>query len=179
MGFFDSFFSSNSNKSESSVQLSPKEEDDLKRIELVLEELTQNQAYYIAAVALLLGQVAYADSEISQKEKDSLYHILKSNLGLTEKQAQEVARLAIESTLRNTLEDYEVWERVKQYGSPEQKKKLLEALFQLATEDGISNVENEEIRVISKAIGFTHNEFIQIRLGYREHLSVLKSKKPL
>ncbi len=57
----------------------------------------------------------------------------------------------------------------------EQKLALLDCLFAVsAAEGGITSVEDNEIRQVSKELLLEHRDYIAERLKYREHLAVLK-----
>ena len=56
----------------------------------------------------------------------------------------------------------------------EQKLALLDCLFAIASDEMISNVEDNEISRICSELQISHDEFVSVRLAYREHRAVLK-----
>lgn len=69
---FKSFLSNLSNSSSEKVELAESDSSNagtLNRLEETLGNLASERARFLASVALNLGQVAYADMEISKKEK--------------------------------------------------------------------------------------------------------------
>ena len=130
----------------------------------------------IAASAVLLGQVANADLDISSGERERLQRIFEQDLGLSTDLAASVSELAVDKVILDSLDSHKVWAYLNEKATKDQRRQVIEALFDLASVDAISGEENEQIRLIAKALGFQHQEFIDIRLQFREHLS--HNRKP-
>ena len=152
-------------------------ESSLDRLEEVLAKLPLERAQFLASVALALGQVAYADMEVSEKEKKQMLYILEEEMKLSSEQAQLVVNIIIERVLFNNLDSYRVWETLNRLASLEEKKKLLRCLFELAAEDDISEIENNEISLISRALKIPSKDFVEIRNAYNSKRSILKNLK--
>ena len=178
---FKSFLSNLSNSS-SEKALEPTESDSsrtgtLNRLEEALGNLEPERARFLASVALTLGQVAYADMEISEKETEKMLHILKTKMKLPEEQAKLAVSIVSERVLFNNLDSSCVWDNLNELASMEEKKQLIHSLFHLATEDDISTEENHVIRLISDALLLSHKEFIEIRSQYDSRRSLMKDLK--
>jgi len=155
--------------------LDPNYSENLKQIENALGEYPENEAKYIAAFALVLGRVAYADNEITDKERAKMKTILSEKFNFSEAKVLLVSNLACERIIKSELENHIVLRHLNAQTSNPQKIEILKSLFQLAAEDDISEKENADIQLVSKAFGFSHREYIDIRSEYKEHLAVLRN----
>jgi len=158
----------------SKAESDPKFSVDLSQVENVLSDLPEEKAKFLSALALLLGRVAYADSDVSDTEKHKMKDLLIYEMKLSPDQAQAVTSIAIERTLTHGLESHLILDQMNKLASFDQKRDVLRTLFALAADEDISVKESEEINLISKGLGFDQNEFIAIRSEFRDHLSVLK-----
>jgi uncharacterized tellurite resistance protein B-like protein len=147
-----------------------------RRLVAELENLSPDQARYVAAFAYLLGRLARADLQISDEETSKMESIVASLAGLPSHQAALVVEIAChQNELFGGTENFLVAREFNQIATREQKLRLLECLFAVAAADGtVSAVEDDEIRRIANELCLTHAEFIRARSAYREHLAVLK-----
>jgi uncharacterized tellurite resistance protein B-like protein len=82
-----------------------------------------------------------------------------------------------QATLFGGTENFLVTREFNKMASREQKLALLECLFAVsAADESISNVEDREVRQIANELQLTHQDFINARLMYKEHLAVLKKE---
>ena len=147
------------------------------KLETLFEDFSQEDLRYIAAFSGLLGRVAYCDLTISDEELDRIKKILTKTTSLSEKKiAAVVTVMKNEIQALIGLENHLYTQEINELASHEKKMEVLAALFLVAAADkDISSYENEEIRKTSKALGFSHNEFILARSRFKNYLSVLKS----
>jgi uncharacterized tellurite resistance protein B-like protein len=174
MGFLDKFIKQLKPGKSEGTQTDPNFSDDMLTIEKKLEDLPPEKAQFLAAYALLLGRVAYADHEITRGEKEKMKKALIQNNHLSDDQAQMVMGIAVEKTLQTSMESHLVTRKLNELTNKDQKKEILFTLFEIATDEDVSEVESEEIKSIASSFGFSHTEFISVRSKFREHLSVLK-----
>ena len=148
----------------------------IRKITRALEELPPDQSRFIAAFAFILSRVAHADLEISEDETREMERIVKEMGSVPEAQAVLVVQIAkTQSLLFGGTENFLVTREFNKFATREDKMKLLECLFAVSSSDEeISSAEDTEIRQISRELLLEHNDFIAVRSGYREHLSVLK-----
>lgn len=142
-----------------------------------LNSLPEDQAKYIATFAYILGRVAQADLEISEEETRSMEKTVRDLAGLDPDLAALIVQIAkSQNVLFGGTENYLMVREFKKMADKNQLESLMHCLFAVAGADNeISHVENEEIRVISKELGISHQDFIEIRLHYRDKLSILKN----
>lgn len=132
---------------------------------------------YVAALAGLMGRVAFADFHFSDEEKSHVKKVLTETISLPEKEVDALVQLIAEKTKAlSGIEDYLYTREIREQKSREERKKIIIALFALAaSDDSISTVENEEIRKISRAFQLSPNDFKEVRRMYSEKLAVLKT----
>lgn len=152
------------------------ETETVRKIVAELDRLDPDRARYVAAFAYNLSRVAHADRSISPEETREMERIVAEMGGLPEEQAVLVVQMAkTQSLLFGGTENYLVTREFNRLATREQKLRLLECLFAVSAADrSVSTVEDNEIRRISKELRLSHKDFIQTRLGFREHLAVLK-----
>lgn len=152
------------------------ETETVRKIAAKLNELAPDRAKFTAVFAYILSRVAHADREISDGETRAMERIVMERGGLSEEQAVLVVQMAkTQSIVFGGTEDYLVTREFNRIASPEEKLALLHCLFAVsASDEGISTIEDNEIRRIAKELHLTHQDFISVRVSYSEHLSVLK-----
>ena len=131
---------------------------------------------YIAAFSGLLGRVAYADLDISDEEISKINKILTKRTSLSKEGVDAVTSVLKHEILAlSGLENYLYTREINALASKKQKEEVMLSLFLVAAADrNISAEENEEIRMIAKALGFSHSDFVESRALFKEHLSVLR-----
>lgn len=156
------------------------ETETVRRIIEKLEALDPDRARYLAAFAYILGRVAHADRSISDDETHAMERILVETGGLPEPQAVLAVQIAkSQNLLFGGTENFLVTREFGRLASHEQKIALLHCLFAVSAADhSISTVEDNEIRMISSELGFSHKDFIAVRLAHRADLAVLKKPEP-
>lgn len=149
------------------------------RIAGALERFPRERARYLAAFAYLLSRVARADQHVSDEEQREMLRIVSEH-GLTGDEAGLVVEMArSQGELFGHSEDFVVARELQETATREQKLQILDCLFAVSAADlEISTVEDNEIRRISSELRLTHADFIGVRSGWRQHLSVLKTDDP-
>ncbi|MDQ7008321.1 MAG: TerB family tellurite resistance protein [Acidobacteriota bacterium] len=148
----------------------------VRRIVDALDKLEPRRARFIACFAWLLGRVAHADNEIGEDETREMERLVHERGGLPLEQAVIVVQMAkSQNILFGGRENFSVTREFERMATREQKLALLDCLFAVsAAEGGISVVEDNEIRNISRELNLEHRDFIAIRSRYRDHLNVLR-----
>jgi uncharacterized tellurite resistance protein B-like protein len=156
------------------------ETETVRKIVDALDGMDPAQARYIAAFAYLLSRVAQADRDISSEETRMMERIIMERGGMPEEQAILVVQMAkTQNRLFGGTENFLVTQEFNEIATREQKLALLHCLYAVSAADqSISTREDNEIRNISKELLLSHEDFIDVRLEYRDYLSVLKNLLP-
>jgi uncharacterized tellurite resistance protein B-like protein len=150
--------------------------DAVRRIVASLDRMEPEQARYVAAFAYVLARVALADRVVSAEETRTMEAAVRGHGGLPEDQAVVVVQLAkSQNLLFGGTEDFLVTRELDRMATAEQKLAILRCLFAVsAAEGGIATVEDNEIRRIAVELKIPHDEYIRVRVTYRQHLNVLR-----
>jgi uncharacterized tellurite resistance protein B-like protein len=156
------------------------ETETVRKIVDALEGMDPVQARYVAAFAYLLSRVAQADQNISPEETRAMERIVMERGGLPEAQAILVVQMAkTQARMFGGTENFLVTQEFNEIATREQKMALLHCLYAVsAADNSVSTREDNEIRNISKELLLSHEDFINVRLEYRDYLSVLKDFAP-
>ena len=151
------------------------ETETVRKIVGALDSMDPERARYIAAFAFILCRVARADLHISAGETNIMERIVMERGGLPEDQAILVVQMAkTQSALFGGTENFLVTREFNYMATREQKLALLDCLFAVASDEMISTVEDNEIGRICSELQLTHDEFIAVRMSYRDQRAVFK-----
>ncbi len=142
-----------------------------------LKNFPSERLEYLAGFAGQLTRVAYADDEISEVESQTISTLLVEHAGLQEAEAKVVIGL-LKSQLDELrgCEEYRLNRAVNDNASAEEKDNLISFLFAVAAADGVvSNVEDQEIRLVGNALNIATERFMNIRTRYRDKLEVIQA----
>ena len=150
--------------------------ESVRRIAAELDRLEPARARFLAAFAYVLGRVARDDLRVSDAETARMIAILERMGELPEEQAALVVEIAkAQNRLFGGTEDFLVTREFRDISTPAQRRELLECLFAIAASDaGISTVEESQIRQIASELGFSPDEYIEVRLGWSDQRTVLR-----
>lgn len=150
----------------------------VRKIVRALDELPPDHARQVAVFAYVLSRVARADMNISEVETREMEKLVAERGGLPEEQAILAVQLAkTQATLFGGTENFLVTEEFNKIASHDDKINMLHCLFAVAAADGsISSVEDREIRLISDELQLRHDEFVDVRLHYKQYLAVLQNE---
>jgi uncharacterized tellurite resistance protein B-like protein len=148
----------------------------VRRIVRELEQLEPMQARYLAAFAYVLSRVANADQLISESETEKMIELVRRLAGLSEEQAiLTVAIAKSQNQLFGGTEDFLVTRQFREMATDEQRHHLLDCLFAVsAADESITSTEESRVRQIASELGFEHHEYVQARMVYGHHRSVLR-----
>ena len=149
----------------------------VRRIIAALDKMEPERARFIAAFAYILCRVARADLRISSSETNAMEHIVMNHGRLPEEQAILVVQMAkTQSNLFGGTENFLVTREFDRIATREQKLELLDCLFAVAAaEQGISVMEDNEIRQIARELHLDHPDFIRARAPWADRLNVMKN----
>jgi uncharacterized tellurite resistance protein B-like protein len=121
----------------------------------------------IACCALLL-EMAHADDEFDEIEKNDILNMLKQSYHLTEADARQLMALA-ESERRESLDLWQFTNLINQHYSPEQKLKVIAKLWQIIYTDGkVDQHEDYLMRKLTYLLELSHDDMITAKLKARD-----------
>ena len=152
------------------------ETETVRKIVQRLDQLSEEQARYIAAFAYLLSRAARADLDVSPDETAVMERIVMKEGGLPEELALLVVQMAkTQNQLFGGTENYLVTREFERLATHDQKLALLECLFAVvAVDENITGVEDIVVKQISGELKLPHADYIAARSRFREHLAVIK-----
>jgi uncharacterized tellurite resistance protein B-like protein len=155
------------------------ETETVRKIVAALESMEPERARYIAAFAFILCRVARADLHITSSETRLMEQVVMERSNLPEEQAILVVQMAkTQSTLFGGTENFLVTREFNRIATHEQKLTLLDCLFAVASDEMISTVEDNEISRICSELQISHDEFVSVRMKYRDQRAVFKKPNP-
>ncbi|MCU7924001.1 MAG: TerB family tellurite resistance protein [Candidatus Thiodiazotropha sp. (ex Dulcina madagascariensis)] len=124
------------------------------------QEAQQQEQAVKLAVAVLLVEIAESDFEHAAEEKAVILQAIQRQFGLDRAAAERLMLLARQEHVEST--DYFQFTRlINEHYSPEQKIKVIEALWQVAFADNrLHRYEEHVIRRLAELIYVSHNDFI-------------------
>jgi uncharacterized tellurite resistance protein B-like protein len=148
----------------------------VRRIVAELRALDPERARYIAAFAFILARAANADLEISAEETARMERILQDLGHLPEAQAVLAVEIAkSQSRLSGGTENFLVTREFREVATREQCRELLDCLFAVsAADDSISGAEETQIRQTASELGFSLNEYVEIRSAWNDKRDLLR-----
>jgi uncharacterized tellurite resistance protein B-like protein len=147
------------------------------RIHAELASLGEQRVEYLAAFAGILARAAFADSEISPEEERAMAQFLRERTGLDDKEADLVVEIAHHAMqLLGDVEDYLLTRAFNDLATGEEKEALIDCLYSVTgADDLVSGAEDQEIKLIAKALMIPHGRVMDIRARHRERISVLRN----
>jgi uncharacterized tellurite resistance protein B-like protein len=131
---------------------------------------TNDEASTRLAAAALLIEIAYADSDIAESEKDTLKKSLHEKFKLSLTILDELVEMA-EAEIRNTHSTYEFTRLINEQYNKEQKYLLIQSMWEIAYADGTLNpYEEAMIRKLADLLYVPHGEFIRAKINVMERL---------
>jgi uncharacterized tellurite resistance protein B-like protein len=154
--------------------------DTVRRIVSELDRMEPERARYLAAFAYVLSRVAGADLHITDAETDKMVELVQRAGNLPAPQAVMVVEIAkSQNRLFGGTEDFLVTREFREIASETQRYELLECLFAVsAADDEVAGEEEAQIRQIASELGFSHAEYIQVRLKYMAKRNVFGQDRP-
>jgi uncharacterized tellurite resistance protein B-like protein len=150
----------------------------VRRIVSELDKLEPQRARYLAAFAYVLSRVAGADLHVSEVETDRMVGLVQNAGQLPEAQAMVVVEIAKnQHRLFGGTENFLVTREFREIASDEQRRELLECLFAVsAADDAITAEEEAQIWQIASELGFSHGDYVQVRLRYSDKRTVWRDR---
>lgn len=130
----------------------------------------------VAAIASLLGAVAYADRNYSETEERHVREALGRVQGMTAAGIDAIcAALRRHVVELSTVQIPRAARALRELGDRELRLEVLDALLDLAAADrDLSSSETGMLRTITTALGLSADDYLASQTRHRELLSVLK-----
>ena len=112
----------------------------------------------------LMARIAKVDRVVSDDEKQAMIEMIEEHWQLAHESAVFVADVAV-SSLDVTYDYYRMTREFATSTTVDERRRFLVILFLIASADGsVSFEETEEIRLVSRGINVTHQDFISAKL---------------
>ncbi len=149
----------------------------VRKIVAELEAMDPQQARYLACFAYVLSRVANADRVITADETAAMERLVIESGAVDEDQAVLVVAIArSQNQLLGGTEDYLVTREFGKQATPEQRRRLVHALFVVAAADGsIAVSEENEIARIAAELGVSPGELRAIRGPFGDQLETVQA----
>ncbi|MEA3476266.1 MAG: TerB family tellurite resistance protein [Candidatus Cloacimonadota bacterium] len=129
-----------------------------------VKEKDTNRKIQIATCALLL-ELANADSEFADVEKESIISIIKSNFNLSDNEVNELIN-ETEKELKQSIDLWQFTNLINQNFSNEEKERILEFTWQVIYADGrLDQYEDYLVHKIANLLRLSHEQLIKTKLS--------------
>ena len=148
----------------------------VRRIVQELDRLEPARARFLAAFAYVLSRVAGADSHFSDEETAKMVDLVARSGHLPEAQAIVVVEIAKrQNTMFGGTENFLVTREFRELATDAERRDLLDCLFAVSAADhSVTLDEESQIWQTASELGFTHDEYIAVRLKYSDKRSVMR-----
>lgn len=127
-------------------------------------ELPEAEMRKLGLAGGLMARIAKVDRTVTDKELDVMVRVLEEHWELPRESAVFVANVAV-SSLDVTYDYYRMTREFATETTLEERQGFLVVLFRIAAADGgVSFEETEEIRLVSRGINVTHQDFINAKM---------------
>jgi uncharacterized tellurite resistance protein B-like protein len=131
----------------------------------------------VTSITGLLGIVAYADRNYSVAEEARVRQELGRVSGMTAAGVEAICKTLRQHIVEISAVQMPRYTRaLRELGDEELRREVLGALIDLAAADeSISLVETNLLRQITKSLGLSQNDYVELQERHRHHLQSLKS----
>lgn len=127
------------------------------------DEASSEERIPLAAAVLML-EVAYADGEFRQEEKEVIGRLLEEHFQVAQEMQRELLELA--NRVREGSSDlHQFTKEINWAFSQQEKEQIIEAIWQLVYADGrLDSYEDALMRQLGPLIGLSHRQLIDAKL---------------
>ncbi|MBU8870612.1 MAG: TerB family tellurite resistance protein [Gemmatimonadales bacterium] len=123
------------------------------------------------ATCVLLLEVAHADDEFSEEEKNSIAGILGQRFNLGDHQADELVALAERERLKSDSL-FEFAQLLNEKFTRERKLAIVQLLWRVVYEDGILEAHEDALmHKVGKLLGVRHEELMALKIQVKRSLA--------
>ena len=131
---------------------------------------SENKLVQIATCALFL-EMAKADDNFAQEEKEQIIDIMKESFGLGEEEVEEIIRIS-EDRVNKSVSLFEFTEILNKHLDNEQKYDIVKNLWRLIYADNeLSKYEEHLIRLITNNFNLAHKDMIAAKMEVKAELN--------
>jgi uncharacterized tellurite resistance protein B-like protein len=130
----------------------------------------------VTSMAGLLGAVAYADRNYSAEEEARVRHELSRVEGMSLAGIDAICKVLREHIVEiSTVQIPRYARALTELADSDLRREVLRALVDLAAADSsFSVVETNLLRQITKSLGLSQQDYVELQAKHREHLEALK-----
>ncbi len=134
-------------------------------------EGNQHKKLQVATAALFI-EMAKADGDFSDEERQRVIHIMQNTFNLDVDCVHELIELS-EKKLEESTSVYEFASIINKHFSREEKLELLEALWKIIyVDDKLDKYEDRLVKVIGGMLNVDHKDIINAKLMIRQQLNL-------
>ena len=134
--------------------------------------IVDHQKQLQIATAALFVEMAKADGEFSEEERDQVIESLQKQFGLDTEYVNDLVELS-KSKLQDSVSLYEFSSIINDHFSKDDKMELLKNLWKLIyTDKKLDRYEDRLIKIIGGMINIEHKQIINTKLLIRKELNL-------
>jgi uncharacterized tellurite resistance protein B-like protein len=118
------------------------------------------------ATAVILLEVAHADEDFSESEREHILDILKDQFSLDEESVQELVQVS-EEQLRRSIDIWHFTEIINNSYDSEEKYRVIEKVWQVIYADGrLDKYEDYIVHKLARVLHISHARMIEAKMKY-------------
>jgi len=132
-------------------------------------KLNSTKKYQVATAALLI-EVAKADGDFSDDERNRIFELMKNDFDLDDECINELLELS-EQKVKDSISVYEFSSVINESFSQQEKFELMKNLWRIIYEDGkLDSHEDRLIKIIGSTLNLEHKDVIGAKLFVKQEL---------
>ena len=130
---------------------------------------TTTNKYQVATAALLI-EIAKADGDFSDDERNRIFELMKKDFDLDDECINELFELS-EQKVRDSISVYEFSSVINEKFTHHEKLELLKNLWRIVYEDGkLDSHEDRLIKIIGSTLNLEHKDIIGAKLFVKQEM---------
>ena len=118
------------------------------------------------ATAVILLEVAHADEDFSESEREHILDILKNQFSLDEESVHELVQVS-EEQLRRSIDIWHFTEIINNSYDSEEKYSVIEKVWQVIYADGrLDKYEDYIVHKLARILHISHAQMIEAKMKY-------------
>jgi len=129
------------------------------------DNLGEEQRIQVATAVILL-EVAHADEDFSESEREHILDILKNQFSLDEESVHELVQVS-EEQLRRSIDIWHFTEIINNSYDSEEKYRVIEKVWQVIYADGrLDKYEDYIVHKLARILHISHAQMIEAKMKY-------------
>jgi uncharacterized tellurite resistance protein B-like protein len=130
---------------------------------------THSKKYQVASAALLV-EIAKADGDFSDDERNRIINTMQKNFNLTNECVKDLIELS-EEVVKDSISVYEFTSVINDHFNKNEKLQLLNNLWKVVYTDGkLNQYEDRLIKIIGSTLNLDHKDVINEKLLVKQEL---------